>query len=946
MGLFKFASSRQASEPEAEAEGITVSVRCGIPSEEEGLGSKIVDVFSSGVTSTNSAWSYVNAYYSENQGTIENVITKMLTVQIDCQAAEEGMRVVANGLKALCKVHPFIGAAVLSFNAVVILHLKRRDNDKKVLAVHARIQDALSVLFHLRKMKHSDELGSDGVSVEHRMKHLMARIDKDIQETGSMCDLYRKKNCISKTVKATVYEHRFAEKATLFIQYRDELLDALSLHTALGVDAANNKLDRQQSQLDRMESKLDEMLHFFRQLDTPQEKDARKLLDDVGGAEKCLDSDEHVTELLCLCGSEPSAKASVDVEAIVAETRTNVLKELDEDLDCALNRHMQLFERKLEVQRQELEEAIKNSEKNIIAAMQSGAHERIRNEDLRHVWKEMNWRGSVKARHFVLALHDYYNDEVTASKSAGEHTRPVSTEVPDFMKGDKWALAYININHVQPILEAFDDDGTGFITIKEVNAFVESRPNGWSLPHWIAYWAAGWHPSIDQYKHHIYRLVQDMIKCARRTLPENRRVVDQYLAHQNFDRIELLLRSTRSLSHTFTADRYLSEAIDTYTNAEQKRLERALEHMAYEIDTPEVVSLVTGPGRIERFIFPLVYLLLRRQRTIVDLATEHILDPDEFVTMTTTLMSVFEVLDDRIEGLASVFRQAHVDVRGRFENFAFGMLRLSYDLDDQQCELRHNTLCTWQPTRSLYHQDLFTTYLDDNFENPLSVLKHQLVMPSTVEQDSSACTWHLGCVCDACNKEIFGERIMCLDCISDSYGENINLCSRCCAKSLSKGVFTHSPSHLMMKLHHAVFNAELAWMIPKARSTNERIKLRATSEAEPAARLQQSALRRSNMIKRNMLADGGPTARETFICAECERREVSISPDHSSTHTLLKLRGPQTAKPTSAEARLSSLESRLAAVESKLGGLEIMESRLAGIENLLQQLLSSKRVEA
>lgn len=45
---------------------------------------------------------------------------------------------------------------------------------------------------------------------------------------------------------------------------------------------------------------------------------------------------------------------------------------------------------------------------------------------------------------------------------------------------DRWALAYINAAYVQPILEAVDDDGTGFVSIKEVNTFVAERPENWT----------------------------------------------------------------------------------------------------------------------------------------------------------------------------------------------------------------------------------------------------------------------------------------------------------------------------------------------------------------------------------------------------------------------------------------------------------------------------------
>jgi hypothetical protein len=106
-----------------------------------------------------------------------------------------------------------------------------------------------------------------------------------------------------------------------------------------------------------------------------------------------------------------------------------------------------------------------------------------------------------------------------------------------------------------------------------------------------------------------------MIKVKRAALPENRQALDQYLSDQTFGRIELLLRSTRSLSHSIPADRCLSQATEAYTKLEEERLEEALSRMAYDIDTPEVVSLITGPGRIERvsiaFFFQYSYADLR-----------------------------------------------------------------------------------------------------------------------------------------------------------------------------------------------------------------------------------------------------------------------------------------------------------------------------------------------
>ena len=44
---------------------------------------------------------------------------------------------------------------------------------------------------------------------------------------------------------------------------------------------------------------------------------------------------------------------------------------------------------------------------------------------------------------------------------------------------DAWAIKYIDVKWVPPILEAFDEDASGFITVSEVNRFTSSRPVDW-----------------------------------------------------------------------------------------------------------------------------------------------------------------------------------------------------------------------------------------------------------------------------------------------------------------------------------------------------------------------------------------------------------------------------------------------------------------------------------
>jgi hypothetical protein len=86
------------------------------------------------------------------------------------------------------------------------------------------------------------------------------------------------------------------------------------------------------------------------------------------------------------------------------------------------------------------------------------------------------WRGNVKARHFVLALRDYYLEKLTSENGVLDMG---TVSISNSTDPDAWAIKYIDVMWVQPILEAFDDDASGFITVAEVNRFTSSRPVDW-----------------------------------------------------------------------------------------------------------------------------------------------------------------------------------------------------------------------------------------------------------------------------------------------------------------------------------------------------------------------------------------------------------------------------------------------------------------------------------
>ncbi|KAG6908712.1 hypothetical protein DXG01_003645, partial [Tephrocybe rancida] len=655
---------------------------------------------------------FINGLFEANQDTfgkstnIADAGLDMKSIEDSLNGFSESAKTIIKGLTALGHVHPFIGVAVGAFALVIALDVTRRDNDRKALAVKVQMQELMKVFFELRHVPSPSE-GPDGLTVAERLKELVELIANDIKSCGSACDAYLKKGFLAKTVKSTIYENKLSKFATTFMQHRSALELALKVHTSLGIDSANDKLNVLGSQLQDVDQKLD-MLLLFRKLDTPRERDILKFIEAHGGPKACILDEGLLEELVMKSGESlsrfPGREGGRRSNGL-PELKKRLLKEFQEDIDEALSRNMVLFERKLDMQSKQLTDLVHDEADYIISAVLSGAHDRITDLDLQTIWKDMGWKGSVKARHFVLALHDYYSDQLSSADSP-QMSHTSSLPSPDTPKGrssfmniskkqqdDRWALAYINAAYVQPILEAVDDDGTGFISIKEVNTFVAERPENWSLPHWIAYWAAGWQSSMSHYKEKIYELVQTMFQVLEYILPSNRRAVDEYLFHPSFWRIELLLRSTRSVGSKVLADPDLSKMTEVYERYEEERLDDNLHGVAYELDTPATVSLITGAGRIERYIFPLIYLLLRRHLKVMRLACRHVVDMEEFVTLNESLVSILLAVDYRIENLEAIFKQTNYDVQARLGNFAFGIFQLSYG--DIKRKPSDNSFATW-----------------------------------------------------------------------------------------------------------------------------------------------------------------------------------------------------------------------------------------------------------
>ncbi|KAH9171873.1 hypothetical protein EDB89DRAFT_2070429 [Lactarius sanguifluus] len=591
----------------------------------------------------------------------------------------DGMPVLMNALDELKALHPFVGVVVLAFKAVYTLEQKRRDNEKKVIALYAEMKDMMGALLLLRKVQ-NDKL----VGIEDRLKTLVERTADDIKLCSNECDTYAKKNLLAKVFLGPVWDDKLLNWVTLFSKRRQAFVLELSIRTSQGVDKANVKLDVIGDATRALDKKMDVLKAMFEQLVSPEQKQLAATVAASGGVKALRNNDEMLLELEKIASRVPGAlsaegyrgpraKAS-DVNSKADALRADVF----EDPNAAVAKNQEVYFRKFEAQKHqiidELRFVVERESDRVIQEMKGGPHNRIRDRTIYEIWTEMGWRGSVKARHFVLALRDHYLEKLAVEADGVPGTGGGS--IDSSRNPDTWAIKFVDVTRLQPISEAFDDDASGFITISEMNRFTGSRPADWSLPHWVAFWAVGYRASIIDYANKIEELLAKMEGIRAEVLPPNRRAFDDYFRFV-WEAVHTLTAAVTPEPGLSTSDRFKS-----HLEAEEARLSTNLKTVDYTIDGTDTLTLITGVGRIEKTVFPLIYLLLKRHYEIMRAMRTKVLDPRELGSGRDSIYNVNVVTFQRMNDLTNIFIHQKHNPEKQFQNFAYGIFKYLHSQND------------------------------------------------------------------------------------------------------------------------------------------------------------------------------------------------------------------------------------------------------------------------
>ncbi|TCD65461.1 hypothetical protein EIP91_002675 [Steccherinum ochraceum] len=564
------------------------------------------------------------------------------------------------GLDEVAKIHPVVTVAVLAFKAVYTMEMTRRENDKRIRSLYVEMKEMIAVLIQLKDVKDPKDVGPDGKTIAARMQSLCEKAADNIKECANACDSYTKKRLVVKVLKGHSWEVKLVGFVGTFTQRKTDFQQALAIHTARTVDAIQGIVSDTQVSVAALDQKMDLFFKMFA-LNIPKlELDMRSKMQEKGDPDTVLNNDVALKALNDY-ENEIRPKQGSNVkggERIVSEFTVKDLKdELHENVDAAVNENFQIFERKFLLHQNQLQEQLTKSIHEVIIAVREGPHDKIKNPELKEMWKEMNWRRNVKASLFVMTLRDLFREK-------GEENSNGMEALED------WALKYIDATWLQSIMEAFDDDASGYITVVELNRFTDALPDslGWSLPHWIAYWAVGWQLTTQKYKTQIEEIMDKMFSFVAFVLPENRKRVEYYLSMV----WKFVSQIIQGLNYPNEAPEHVAEKFTAYVEHEEDRLRKNLELIKYDIDALDTMQVVAG-GKIEKHILPMMYLLLSRDFKLFRVAQTKVLHDEELWDAADSLMWLNDAAVYRMRDLTELFQQRKLDTALQLKKFACGI---------------------------------------------------------------------------------------------------------------------------------------------------------------------------------------------------------------------------------------------------------------------------------
>ncbi|KAI1787462.1 hypothetical protein LXA43DRAFT_1029206 [Ganoderma leucocontextum] len=626
----------------------------------------------------------------------------------------QNSKILVGVLDEVAKAHPFIQAAVSLFKAGLTLELTRRENDDKVIALNLTMCDMMQVLTMLKRVADPKTPGPDGLTIEDRLKQRMGTIIGSIKLCAKVCDSYQKRHTAVKFFTSLKWQAKFTDVAQQFADHKAAIQFDLQIHASVGITTANVTLDAMSTDVGRLTENVGKLMEVvFERMRSPEEREVASLVaSQPGGVEAALKDDVLLEQVLAAQRSKDGKGARRHASGAGAqpEDRTRTIAELRQEVNKDVEQVLadnKYFDQKFEVVRMQVDEVkvtIRRETDRMIDTLLSGPHERIIDRDMYHVWKETGWRGSVKARHLVMALRDHFAEgscaalavirditsnprETSASQVVDEIANIANRVDPNASEEDQWALEYITVLRIQPLIEALDDDVSSFVTVSEVNTFTAARPLTWSLPHWISYWTYGFEMTVQWYFRRIRKVFAEIYYSSNAALPSNLKPISEFIGCWQTRWAEDVLSGLRNVENWDDADwedDHVFLKFKDYVMENERRMERSLRGVNYSLDCGEHVDHrrgggQTGEGGICITFLPLIFLLMRRALWIVKQAGSVTLHVRELEVISYSLSTLADAVYERVRTLQAMYTLQNQNENDQLSKFFYGLYRYAFE---------------------------------------------------------------------------------------------------------------------------------------------------------------------------------------------------------------------------------------------------------------------------
>ncbi|KAK7030433.1 hypothetical protein VNI00_014177 [Paramarasmius palmivorus] len=201
----------------------------------------------------------------------------------------------------------------------------------------------------------------------------------------------------------------------------------------------------------------------------------------------------------------------------------------------------------------------------------------------------------------------------------GEIMRKLNSGPHNLIENEEFRTLW---QHHPAIGDAIDDDGSGYISVREFNKFLEQKPESWTVPELFAFWALGWQESIYNQTREINDVEWELEKIATqiKKTTKDEAIKEQIKAYlEVLDALTDVTNWYRITSYEDPDEEYGDEEMqklkEEYNETNQKFFEKIVGNDGIVMDTESsLYELGTKfDTRVELWFIPLIYHVLRLQ---------------------------------------------------------------------------------------------------------------------------------------------------------------------------------------------------------------------------------------------------------------------------------------------------------------------------------------------